>query len=126
MGCCLVALQTVQKDHSKWVVTGRGRAPEDGGPQAVPGDGPSASTTLSRRRALRATVSSAGGAGNATSYGVGVDASRQVEKTVCFGNINRSMGQFKRGGGTLCFRGNAALWAQFDQIVSEVAPCGEL
>jgi Deoxyribonuclease II len=116
-------VQKVAHDHSKWVVTGRGSNRAAGRPLILLDEttGPSA-PSLKRGvgRRLRQDVST--GAEDVT----GIEADANAVKVVCFGDINRGGGQLYRGGGTLCFQDNAALWAAFDAIVTEVAECGEL
>jgi len=41
---------------------------------------------------------------------------------VCVGDINRQPSQFKRGGGTLCFK-NIDIWKQFYSLVDDIKGC---
>lgn len=46
-------------------------------------------------------------------------------KSVCIGDINRAGNQLQRGGGTVCFIQNDALWGTFSPIVAGFYKCGE-
>ncbi|XP_071491458.1 plancitoxin-1-like [Diadema antillarum] len=40
----------------------------------------------------------------------------------CIGDINRTKSQYKRGGGTVCFK-NRAVWAAFKELIAEFSEC---
>ena len=47
------------------------------------------------------------------------------EKFICIGDINRQSSQFKRGGGTLCFKNNLKVWQAYYDIIDAVEPCNQ-
>jgi Deoxyribonuclease II len=115
--------QTVAHDHSKWVITGLGANRAAGRPLILLDEttGPSA-PSLKRGMVRRLQQDVSTGAEDVT----GNEGDADAVKVVCFGDINRGGGQLYRGGGTLCFQDNPALWAAFNAIVTEVADCAEL
>ncbi|KAK6640738.1 hypothetical protein RUM44_012435 [Polyplax serrata] len=44
------------------------------------------------------------------------------KSVVCIGDINRMLAQFKRGGGTVCYK-NAFVWKKYAKSVAAVQPC---
>jgi hypothetical protein len=94
------------QDHSKWAIT------------HVPGGLDSCGVrsdeeaTTSKRRRLESEE--------------GRDCAAGSVEVVCIGDINRAGHQLQRGGGTVCFTNNPALWHQFLDIVAEVGDCGQL
>ena len=46
-----------------------------------------------------------------------------TDKYLCIGDINRQSSQFKRGGGTLCFKNNPKVWQAYYDIIDQVEPC---
>jgi len=46
-----------------------------------------------------------------------------TDKYICIGDINRQSSQFKRGGGTLCFKNNLNVWQAYHDIIDRVEPC---
>ena len=46
-----------------------------------------------------------------------------TDKYLCIGDINRQSSQFKRGGGTLCFKNNLKVWQAYHDIIDQVEPC---
>ena len=45
-------------------------------------------------------------------------------KVACIGDINRQHGQLSRGGGTLCFNDNEAIWESMIGLVTDLKKCG--
>ena len=45
------------------------------------------------------------------------------DKYLCIGDINRQWSQFKRGGGTVCFKNNLKVWQSYYNIIDLVEPC---
>ena len=89
------------QDHSKWAVTILPGSADDGAP---------ASRRLLGGRALNLTAGTRSGG---------------HPKSVCIGDINRAGHQLQRGGGTVCFIRNSALWETFSPIVGEYYACGQ-
>jgi hypothetical protein len=94
-------MRALAQDHSKWAVTFL---------PGSAGDGAWASRRLLGGRALNLTA------------GARDDGH---PKSVCIGDINRSGNQLQRGGGTVCFISNDALWETFSPIVNKYYACGE-
>jgi hypothetical protein len=44
-------------------------------------------------------------------------------KTVCIGDINRQVSQNVRGGGTVCFEQNNAVFESYRKLLADVLPC---
>jgi deoxyribonuclease II len=44
-------------------------------------------------------------------------------QVACVGDINRQEEQLKRGGGTVCFMNNSAVWQQYSRLVDAVQQC---
>jgi hypothetical protein len=97
----LIAYVRLAQDHSKWAVTF---------PPSSADGGARASRRLLGGRALNLTA------------GVRGDGH---PRSVCIGDINRAGHQLQRGGGTVCFIRNSALWETFSPIVNEYYACGQ-
>ena len=92
------------QDHSKWAVTFLPPPP----PHAVAdAEGATARKLLSGAAAPKRGSAGAGG----------------YPRSVCIGDINRAGHQLQRGGGTVCFVANDALWESFYGIVDKWNAC---
>ena len=92
------------QDHSKWAVTFL--------PPPPPHDVASGAEATSRKLLGDAAAARRRG-GDGDGY----------PKSVCIGDINRAGHQLQRGGGTVCFVANDALWESFYGIVEKWDKC---
>ena len=92
------------QDHSKWAVTFL--------PPPPPHDMASGADATARKL-LGGAVASRRRGGGGDGY----------PKSVCIGDINRAGHQLQRGGGTVCFVANDALWESFYGIVEKWNKC---
>ena len=98
-------MPVASQDHSKWAVTFLGPPP--------PHDVASSVDATSRKLLGGAAAARRGGGGGGDGY----------PKSVCIGDINRAGHQLQRGGGTVCFVANDALWESFSGIVETWDKC---
>ena len=96
-----MACPVKSQDHSKWAVTFL--------PPPPPHDVASAAGATSRKL-LNSTVAAKRRGGG-------------YPKSVCIGDINRAGHQLQRGGCTMCFVANDALWESFHNIVDKYEEC---
>jgi deoxyribonuclease-2 len=47
----------------------------------------------------------------------------QNDRIACIGDINRQVEQFKRGGGTVCFKNNVQVWMAYRNLVDTLEEC---
>ena len=95
------------QDHSKWAVT------------FLPPPPPHANADQDAKATSRKLLVD-------SSTSAGVTAGRRADgypKSVCIGDINRAGHQLQRGGGTVCFVANDALWETFSGIVETWDDC---
>ena len=95
------------QDHSKWAVTLQPPPP----PHA---------TADAEGATMRKLLSGEAGPERHSSDDGG------YPRSVCIGDINRERHQLQRGGGTVCFVANDALWESFYGIVEEFDECHAL
>lgn len=55
-----------------------------------------------------------------------VDNYNDDVKIACIGDINRQVDQFKRGGGTVCFKKNENVWYEYRRLVGNIESCSQV